>query len=105
MAIGSGKRFQYFTEQISGAGVGRTRTTWRFWHRPVSPRPNPANKIALPLLEIARVLVRFNHIASFIENANHSVMGAAVELRVAYCVVDRIRPGVPQPTEWQRIGN
>jgi hypothetical protein len=60
MAIGSGKRFQYFTEQISGAGVGRTSATWRFRHRPVSPRPNPANKIALPLLEIARVLVRFD---------------------------------------------
>jgi len=74
MAIGSGKRFQYFTEQISGAGVGRTRATRRFWHRPVSPRPNPANKIALPLLEIARLLVHFNHIASLIVNANRSIM-------------------------------
>jgi hypothetical protein len=27
-----------------------------------------------PLLEIARVLVRFNHIASTILNANHSAM-------------------------------
>jgi hypothetical protein len=72
MAIGSGKRFQYFTEQISGAGVGRTRATWRFWHRPVSPRPNPANKIALPLFEIARVLVRLDHIARFRVNADHS---------------------------------
>jgi hypothetical protein len=34
----------------------------------------PANKIALPLFEIARVLVRFDHVASFIVNANHSVM-------------------------------
>jgi hypothetical protein len=27
-----------------------------------------------PLPEIARVLVRFNHVASFIINANHSAM-------------------------------
>jgi hypothetical protein len=74
MGIGSDKRFQYFTEQISGAGVGRTRATWRFWHRPVSPRPNPANKIALPPLEIARVLVRFGHVASVIVNLNHGAM-------------------------------
>jgi hypothetical protein len=74
MAIGSGKRFQYFTEQISGEGVGRTRPTWRFWHRPVSPRPNPANKIALPLLEIARVLVRLDHVASIIVNADHKIL-------------------------------
>jgi hypothetical protein len=71
MAIGSGKRFQYFTEQISGAGVGRTRATWRLWHRPVSPRPNPANKIALPLLEIARVFLHLDHVASFIVNTDY----------------------------------
>jgi hypothetical protein len=28
----------------------------------------------LPLFEIAGVLVRLDHIASFIENANHSIM-------------------------------
>jgi hypothetical protein len=71
MAIGSGKRFQYFTEQISGAGVGRTRPTWRFWHRPVSPRLNPANKIALPFFELVLVLVGFDHVARVIINANH----------------------------------
>jgi hypothetical protein len=27
-----------------------------------------------PLFEIARVFVRFDHVASFIENANHSIM-------------------------------
>jgi hypothetical protein len=51
------------------------------------------------------VLVRFDHIARFIVNANHSVMWTAAMLRVADCVVDRIRFAVPQPTEWQRIGN
>jgi hypothetical protein len=34
----------------------------------------PANKIALPLLEIAGVVVRFDHVARFIINANHSAM-------------------------------
>jgi hypothetical protein len=28
----------------------------------------------LPLFEIARVLVRFDHVARFIVNANHSIM-------------------------------
>jgi hypothetical protein len=50
-------------EQISGAGVGRTRSTWCFWYRPLSPRPNPANKISLRFFELARVLVRFDYIA------------------------------------------
>jgi hypothetical protein len=29
---------------------------------------------ALPLFEIANVLVRLNHVASFIVNANHRIM-------------------------------
>jgi hypothetical protein len=36
--------------------------------------------MALPLFELAHMLVRFNHVASFIVDANHSIMGAAVEL-------------------------
>ena len=36
------------------------------------------------------------------ENANHSMMRPAVKLRVADCMRDF---GVPQATEWQRIGN
>ena len=36
-------------------------------------------------LEIARVLVRFNHVASFIVNTNHSVMGAAAKLLTSKC--------------------
>ena len=31
-------------------------------------------KLTLPLFEIARVLVRFDHVASFIVNANYSIM-------------------------------
>jgi hypothetical protein len=55
-----------------------------------------------PHFEIARVLVRVDHIASFIVNTNHGIMGATEKLRVFDSV---IRLGVPQPTEWQRIGN
>jgi len=32
------------------------------------------NMIASPLFEIARVLVRRDHVASIIVNANHSIM-------------------------------
>jgi len=35
---------------------------------------SPTHTRALRLLEIARVLVRFNHVARFIVNANHSIM-------------------------------
>jgi hypothetical protein len=54
-----------------------------------------------PLAEIACVLVRLDHIASLIVNANHDLMGAAVKLRVADC----IRFALPQCTEWERIGD
>jgi hypothetical protein len=58
-----------------------------------------------PLLEIAIVLVRFDHVASFIVNAKNGIVWAAAKLRVVDCVADRIRFAVPQPTERQRIGN
>ena len=32
------------------------------------------DKLALPLFEIASVLVRLDHVAIFIENANHGIM-------------------------------
>jgi hypothetical protein len=41
-------------------------------------------------------------IASLIVNANHSIMSAAAMLRVVDCVADF---QLPQPPEWQRIGN
>jgi hypothetical protein len=52
--------------------------------------------------ELARVLVRFDHVASSIANANDGVMLAAVRLCISDCVRNF---GVPQPTEWQRIGD
>jgi len=39
-----------------------------------------------PIFEIARVLVRLNHVASIIVNANHSMMSAAAK----FCVVNRV---------------
>ena len=58
-----------------------------------------------PLFEIARVLVRLDHVASVIVNANHSIMCAAVMAGVADCVASSVRFVIPQATEWQRIGN
>jgi hypothetical protein len=40
------------------------------------------------LFELASVLVRFDRVASFIVNANHSAMGPAAKLRVVDCVAD-----------------
>jgi len=44
--------------------------------------PSGPGSARSPLFEIARVLVRLDHVASIIVNANHSVMGAAAVLRV-----------------------
>ena len=43
------------------------------------------------VFEIARVLVRFDHIASIIVNVNHGVMSAAVLAGVAGCIADSVR--------------
>jgi hypothetical protein len=51
------------------------------------------------------VLVRLDHVASVIVNANYCTLRAAVELRVADCILDCVRLAIPQPTEWQHIGN
>ena len=55
-------------------------------------RLQPANGV-LRSLEIVRVLVRFDHVASVIVNANHSVVRSAAKLRVADCITDRVRKG------------
>jgi hypothetical protein len=46
------------------------------------------------------MLVRFDHVASRIVNANHSIMGAAAKLRVTN---SGLGVAIPQPTEGQRI--
>jgi hypothetical protein len=45
---------------------------------------------ALPLPEIACVLVLFNHVARFIVNANHSAMRAIVKLWGVDCIADSV---------------
>jgi hypothetical protein len=59
-------------------------------------------KRPLRLFEIARVLVRFDHVASIIINANHGTMGSAAKLGVVNCVADCVRPTIPEPTECLR---
>ena len=49
------------------------------------------------------MLVRFDHTASFIVDANHSIMGSAEKLCVCDCVPMIF--AIPQATDWQRIGN
>jgi len=53
-----------------------------------------------PLFEIARVLVRFAHVASGIVNANRDIMRAAAVHCVADCNIQRV---IPQPPERQHI--
>jgi len=49
--------------------------------------------------------MRFDQVASVIVNANHGIMRAAAMLRVTDCIRDSIALAIPQPTEWQRIGD
>jgi hypothetical protein len=58
-----------------------------------------------PLLEIAIVLVRFNHVARVIVKADHSIMRAAAVFRVPDSICDGVWPGLPQPPEWQQENN
>jgi len=52
------------------------------------PDPITVARVAI-LWKVPRaVLVRFDHVASTIVNANHGVMGAAAVLRVIDCVAD-----------------
>jgi hypothetical protein len=71
--------------------------------RKLSHRPGRRKwQHCLPFFEIAGVLVRVDYRATFIENANHRT---TEEFRLANRIADRIRLGVPQATERQRIGN
>ncbi len=51
--------------------------------RYASPRGGFLFLPRLPLFELARVLVRYYHVASFIVNANHGAMCTAIELRIS----------------------
>src|SRR5260370_40394805 len=61
-----------------------------------------ALSILRPLLLRYGVLVRLDHIARFIVNANHSIVRAAAKLCVADCITDRIWLAIPAQTEWPR---
>ena len=50
-----------------------------------------------PVFEITHVLVRFDHVARFIVNANHGVMRAAVEFGVIDYIADRKGPRLFPP--------
>ena len=65
-------------------------------------RPTRDDKVNSPLSEIANVLLRLDHVASFIANANDGIMRSTERLRVIHCI---IRLGVPQTIKRQRIGN
>ncbi len=56
-----------------------------------------------PLFEIARVLVRLDHVASFIVNANHGIMRTAVEFRVSDCVAWRHRQYQKPPVSLENV--
>ena len=51
------------------------------------------------------LLVRLDHVASAIVNANHCIMCAAGVLGISDCIRDGVRFAIPQPTERQRIGD
>jgi hypothetical protein len=48
------------------------------------------------------VLVRFDHVAGLIVNTYDGIVWPAEKFRLVHSI---IRLGVPQPTEWKRIGN
>jgi len=49
--------------------------------------------------------MRLDHVASGIIHANHDRMRTAVVQRVCDSIADRIRFGIPQPTERQHIAD
>jgi hypothetical protein len=55
--------------------------------------------------EIPRLLVRFDHIALGIVNANHSIMRPAVEFYVADCIPDCVWAAIPQWAVWEHVAD
>ena len=43
--------------------------------------------------------------SAFIVNADHSIMWSAAMTRIADRIRDGVRFAIPQPTEWQHIGD
>jgi hypothetical protein len=55
--------------------------------------------VAVSVFEIARVLVRFDHVAGFIVNANHSIIA-----KKSASVISRPRSALMKNKLYQRIG-
>src|SRR5439155_18000072 len=69
---------------------------------PRQPAPTLKERASM---KIARLLVRFDHVAGLIINADHSVVRPAEKFCITNRVADCVRLAVPEATEWQRIGN
>src|SRR5205809_6063582 len=52
-----------------------------------------------PFFELALVVVRLDHVARRIVNADYRIMGAAVKLPVANCIADCVRLGIFRPRQ------
>jgi hypothetical protein len=57
---------------------------------------------SLDCLNSPPVLLRLDHVASCIVNANHGVVETAEKLRISHCVANF---AIPQATEWKSIGD
>jgi hypothetical protein len=68
------RRFSRGFFRVRRSSVGHTwrRKTEAAFYK-LSPTPGPRGA-ALPLSELSRVLVRFDHVASLIMKADHSIM-------------------------------
>jgi hypothetical protein len=58
-----------------------------------------------PLFEIAPVVVRLDHVAGCIIDANDGTVPAAVKLRLTDSITGRVRGAVPKPSERQSLGD
>jgi hypothetical protein len=71
----------------------------------LAPPLSGAN-VNAPPFELALVLVRLDHVASFTVNANHGIMCERLKkLCVADYIADRVRLAIPKATEWKRIAD
>jgi hypothetical protein len=59
-------------------------------------------EVVLSLFEIALVSVRFDHGAGFVQHADDCWMRARVKFRVFNGIIGR---EIPQPAEWQPVGD
>ncbi len=90
LVAASGGRFGAGAVLINSTGIQHKNIV----RNSASSRTRIPSSFALPNLEIARVLVRFDDIASFIVNANHCATGSAAKLCVLVALLGCIRCSV-----------